>query len=489
MAEQDLSTVLGGSGHAYLQARGRLGDHLTLAHEVALARLVALDERSAKLEGSGASGSDIERERGRVIAVLAEAKDPADAPRFAKQLRAVLDRPEAQEDWQVLLDPWRSLLLDLGPSAAASFATLVTDTHLTAAQREFFLHDLVAVTAREQLGTLCAQLGHGDRNLERALRRALVRRARSDEADRAELLASLEAQLADPESPPSRRSASLLLRERIGGLQSAHEAKLVSLATDTQEDFEVRAAALLAIGRDPVARPAIEELAAFNLEPSRRPEQASEILAWLALSSLPAASQARLTERFTLREAQSPRLAAIAWQSAELDPSADWLEDALAHPWPEVRREAVTRVGASCSTHARNRLRVLSGPQSKGGDADEQFARATLGALGRCGDVEGLRDLVEDDGIGFERRGSAARALVQHDPEGSEFVAQLLRGAIDPHLGMQFADAMASAPADSGSPRVIEALCHTEATNPSASAAAARSRKKLSATATCRQGD
>ena len=331
MAQADLELIIDGGGREYLRARARLGDHVLLAHEVALAALESLDRRATTLAEAGASSSDaeIERERGRIIAVLAEAKDPADAPRFGKRLRSVLDRPEAQEDWQVLLEPWRSLLISLGPAAVPEFTALVADRSLDPAQREFFISDLVDATPKSQLAALCAQLGHGDIGLEHALRRALRRRARATPRDAKALVDTLMDQFHNAQLAPSLRAASLLLRQSITALAPDHEPVLVHLAVDESASFELRAAALLVLGDTPAERAELEALAASNLTAERRDDQQAELLAWLAIQTLKAQGQARLDSRFALRSAASPRLATLAWRAAKLSSSADWLDSAM----------------------------------------------------------------------------------------------------------------------------------------------------------------
>ena len=490
-ADEDLRTVLHGSGREYIAARGRLSDHPQLAREVALAALEALDARVSTLQQGGAYSQDsasyaeIETERSRLIAVLAESKDPADAPRFGQRLRAVLERSDTVEDWRVMLDPWRPLLLGLGPAAAPEFAALVADTKLRAEQREFFLQDLVAVTSADQLPSLCAQLGRGDLELERALRRGLLRRTREDAQARDSVLGALDQQIADADTPAPTRAASLLLRHSVTGVQGDDQPYLLKTALDDGADFSLRAAALLILAETPTPLSELESLAKTHLAADKVVEQQSELLAWLALNALPLEQRAQFDADYGLRQSPSPRLASVGWASATLAPAGEWLDQGLAHAWPEVRRGAVERIDAGCGNAPRKRLRTLAGPQSEGGDADEQFARSAIRALGRCGDIDGLRGLVESDGIGFERRGVAAKQLVRHDPGGPLLVAALLGTNIDPHLGEQFATALGETPPQAVDPKVVQALCRAESTNPTAAMAARRSRKAIAPETAC----
>ena len=480
----DLDLVLDGRGRVYLDARARLLTTPEATRDAVLARLDALDAREKALRPPGEDGSppdeaalaEIERARGRLVGLLSELVDPADAPRFAAQLRSALLSEQPQ-------DPWRPLLISLGAAAVPDLAKLVADRELPMHERKSLLEELVELTPGEQLEALVRQLGQGNRELERALRRALVRRARADAGDETRLRAQLDARWRDESVDAGARAACLLVLHQVSfGQDPELDAAFSELAADRKAPFELRAAALIALegGHGETAR--IEGVASFNLAAERRSEQRSELLAWLALQALDINRARPLVDSHRLVDSRAPRLAEFAWRARTLPAQGGWLAQALESPWPEIRIAAINRVaeGAepSCSREQTRALAERAGPQSLGGDDSTAVASVAARALGRCGASEALEKLLDETGISFEQRAVVARALILGDPaRGSKIVAARLRPDLPPQLAERYASELARSP--SPGEAEFEALCRTEAAVPTATSSARRSRRIL----------
>lgn len=469
--------MLTGRGRPYLQARAALAEHPQATRPLVIEKLDALDAREAALRAGTRDPTkteafgEIDRDRSRLVALLAEMRDPADAGRFAAQLRSALreDRPA---------DPWLPLLLGLGPAAVPELARLVADNELELDVRQSLLDELVSITPAEQLPALTAQLGRGQRELDRSLRRSLTRRARSSASEAAALVAALDATIADEARAADARAASVLVRATIAP-EPAWLQSLAVLASDDDAPFALRVATLSVLeGRGDIAQ--MQALARLHLAPERRSQQRSEVLATLALRALPGDAARGLVEQFKLRKARAPRLAEIAWRLAKVEAGAKWINQALTNPWPQVRIAALQRVQGPCDPAPRRTLAARAGPRSGGGDPDAAVARAAVEALGRCGDLDALTDLLDETGIGFEQRGVVARSLIVNGgAPAMKTVAARLRPDLPPQLAERYADALGSGEASKAPDDVLAALCRTEAAVPTAAPSARRSRRKL----------
>ena len=320
--------------------------------------------------------------------------------------------------------------------------------------------------------------------MEHALRRALVRRSRSSVDERDRVVAALDVNLGDDTLPAAARAAALLVRARAA-FDDTFTGKLEAWAVDESAPFELRTAALDALSRAPKPPgPELDRLVATHLGAQRRGTQRSEILASLGLAALPAERARKLVVDNDLTRARPPRLASWGWKLAPVDPSGDWIGEAMEHAWPEVRREALARVGKACGNVAQRELAKRAGPRSRGGDSDSRVARAAAEAMGRCGLFDELEALLEDSGVGFEQRGSVARVLARDEvPGGADRVAALLRSNIPSELAARLADALAATP--SPSPAVLEVLCARQARDDSAAIAARRTLQSLKRADAC----
>nr|WP_255216305.1 HEAT repeat domain-containing protein [Pseudenhygromyxa sp. WMMC2535] len=129
--------------------------------------------------------------------------------------------------------------------------------------------------------------------------------------------------------------------------------------------------------------------------------------------------------------------------------------------------DRVAEAQAGCDRTVTRRLAEIAGPVSERGDEDVRVGRAAVSALGRCGGPEAvaaLRELIEDGGVDLSQRAEAGRQLIAHDPEGPDFVAELLLSGAYPDLDRSFADALGKSPA--ATPQIREALCRTAEANP-----------------------
>lgn len=462
-ATADVGTLLDDSGKAYLDARARLEanpERAAVALEAALARAEA---------GTPASR--------RLLRVLGEVAGEAHIDRFADSL---LQARMAGEG----LEPWRGMLLSQGAKSVDALARLVADERLELTDRQTLLDDLVSVVDSTDLPDLVRTLGRGDRALSSQLRRALRRRALASAEDGATLSRALESQLEGPTGQTRedalQKAALVRLRASID-TDGGFVAWLGAAADNEDEAFAVRVASVRALGDSKAGASALETVVKRELAPQRRASQAAEILGSIALDSLGevAPETARtLADALTLHESETPRLAVVgyawgSWNNA-------MLEDALLHPWPEVRTAAAGRIEGPCEGTVLNRLGQAAGPVSKRGEADERAGRAVVAAMGRCGPdaATALRKLMRDDGITFERRGVAARELVKVDgAEGAKQVALLLMQDPEPALAERLASALEAA--EVGVPEVKTALCRTIDTAPNAAAPARAAIAKL----------
>jgi hypothetical protein len=210
--------------------------------------------------------------------------------------------------------------------------------------------------------------------------------------------------------------------------------------------------------------------------------QAAEILVALALEALPSDTATTLGSELSLTTSEAPRLAELGYRYAKLAPDHSWLASSQQHPWPEVRKAALTRVADSsgCDKPTVRALANIAGPVSAGGEADARVGRAAVVALGRCNDTNAykvLRELLDNGGVDLTQRGEAARQLVEHDPSGADHVANLLLDGSYPDLARELVLALGYA--SDPSEVVRDALCRTSRANPMVASTARESVSKL----------
>jgi hypothetical protein len=481
-ADTDIETLCTGRGRAYVDARARLEAHPEIAEPAARRALASLADERAAAAANAEGPKDprvgrLDAERSRIFAFLGEASNAQDVGIIAAELReAILNDADAER--------WRQMLTASGDAGVDALARLVGDAALDSRWRATLLEDLVAAVPVDRLLPLADQLGSGARELDRTLRRALVRRARKDSVAREVLLPHLDERARG--GPVSRRAAAILVRSEVLAPRGPQADVLVALATDEDEDLSVRIAALHALSKKPRNISELRTFAEAKLQvAARAPEQRSELLASFAIDALPAEAASTLLTQADLRRSPSPRLAIRAWQRSDLTTfgaAQDWLEVGLQHAWPIVRVEALRRL-STCEPEVRRRLARTAGPESKGGEAEAVVARAAIEALGRCAAEDELIALVDESGIGFEQRGMAARALVEMSPAGADTVAKRLRGA-EPRQAEPLIEALGHA--SEPSPAVAEALCRARTDEtPGVSRAAARSLARAFASSPC----
>ena len=337
------------------------------------------------------------------------------------------------------------------------------------------LDDLVSVMPGERLVQLVATLGRGDHELRAQLRRSLARRGKQNATDAAALRSALDETITNGE--PRQRAEAISVRAALSeDTDQGFDESLVRQAADDATAFVVRVASIRALG-DRTAGAGEEALAALarkHLAREQRGQQASEILGWLALRSLPRPSAGRIADELGLLQSDAPRLAAAAYEVGTL-PEGDWLARSQTHAWPQVRAAALGRVEGPCPKETSKTLATIGGPVSAGGEQDATVARAAIVALGRCGDpaaLAAITKLLENDGITYEQRGEAARQLVEHGTaEDADRVAKLLVAA-PPALAERLAGALSRAREPSETVR--SALCVTIRETPNAAATARR---------------
>lgn len=452
-ARQDAQTILRARGKDYLDAR---------------ARLEANPEPSTRalMEQLGEPLGPAERRR--VLSILSGFRTAELVPMFADLLRKGLLSGQGME-------PWRTLLLEQGGVAADAITKLVADRELATEDRVRLLDDLVNVIPSERLVQLVGTLGRGDHELRAQLRRSLARRGKQNAADAAALRTALDETIASGE--PRQRAEAISVRAALSeASDTGFDESLVRQAADDAAAFVVRVASIRALGDRGAAtgEEALAALARRHLAPAQRTKQASEILGWLAVRSLPQPAAAKIADELGLLQSDTPRLAAAGYAVGTL-PEGDWLARSQAHAWPQVRAAALGRVEGPCAKDIVKTLATIGGPVSAGGEQDATVARAAIVALGRCGDPAALgaiTKLLENDGITYEQRGEAARQLVEHGTsDDADRVAKMLVAA-PPALAERLAGALSRAREPSETVR--SALCVTIRETPNAAATARR---------------
>jgi hypothetical protein len=450
-AALDAETLLIDNGKAYLEARARLVAQPKVAVE-------ALLDRLAVVPAPGPA------QRKRILDVLAELRRPELVPMFADELRRAVVQAPSHRKAMDALERWRPLLLAQGEAGISAMQALVGDRDLPMQVRSNLLDDWVEVTSADELGGLIVLVGRGQVQLRQQLQRALNRRASREPRAREAILTATDEALTDAAVDPaeaSRFAALLQLRAALSGtIDRAFIARLREIGEDETAPFATRVAAVrgLAYFDHDTARHALTQVARAELD--HIDTQAGEILAWLALRSLPDPVAARLAAEHDLVHDDRPRLAALAFRVAPLV-EATWLEDSLSNPWPQVRQAALGRVEGPCGRRSVARLRAAAGPKSGGGDNDRQVARAAVQALGRCTPDEArsaLERLMNRDDVDVEQRIEAARQLVRHGgAAGVDAVAKALLGDPPRNLARRFAATLRFAPAPT--PTATKALC------------------------------
>lgn len=465
-ADADLERVLHERGRPYLEARARLEAAPAVSAPAVAARLRRIPAPTAA-------------EERRLLALLSGMARPEDLEMFATQLRRDVaashkGAPGTRDELRAA-GPWRAILREQGAAAVPILTALVGDRELGSDLRALLLADLVAVTPPEQLVTLVALVGGGALELRLALRVALARRAQSNPADRAALRTAVDAAIADSE--PSRRAALIGLRAALGD-DAAFTTQAIAWAADDATPFVVRVAALrVLLGRTPEApvQTSLNALAMHHLDPARQAEQVSEVLGVLALQGLAVAAAQALVERHGLLTAAAPRIASAAYGAAKLAADGSWLAASQAHPWPEVRSAALTRVEGPCAAPMVKKLAQVADATGRKGEAEAIVAREAIAAIGRCGGDAARAALVRllDDGDQDpERRAEAGRQLVKHHgARGAAAVAAASQRTPDVGLAIRLVRALQRSEPPPG-PEVREALC--AASEAAETAAAAR---------------
>ncbi|MDC0715316.1 hypothetical protein [Nannocystis bainbridge] len=438
-AAADIEVVLTGRGKDYLQARARLEQHADVAAPRVTARLAATPAPTMP-------------EQRRLLALLGGIARPEDIPLFADAMRrevaAAVKQSQEQGVELPAAEPWREILRAQGPAAAPALTGLVAEKTFSEELRGLLLADLVAVTPADKLPELVALVGLGAPSLRAALRQAIVRRAHSSPAERAQLIQVVDAALAARE--PARLPGLVLLRAALGGAgDTAFTTRAAALAEDTAGEFATRVAAirvLVARRSDPATQTVLARLAEQHLPADQRTALRSEILGSLALAGLDATRAAAVVDRLQLMSAAAPRLATTAFAVAALPPSGAWLEVGQRHAWPEVRAAALARVEAPCSTAILRRLRDGTVTRGDTFEPDAAVAREVLVALGRCGGPDAfaaLQAVVVDAEQNVDRRAEAARQLVdRHGSAGADVVAAVLRSSDDLGVALRLVRAL-----------------------------------------------
>ncbi len=440
-AEADVSTILTDTSKAYLQARARLVANPAPGTDALLAKLDAVPPPTAA-------------ERKRILDVLAEIGGPANVDRFADELRRACMAAGKESQAVAAAEVWRPLLRDLGAHAEQPLIRLVADKELPVPVRALLLDDLVEITPSATLGQLLVLAGRGHPTLRQQLGRALRRRVRGKPAERDALVTAIDAELDTAE--PSRLAALVQLRAGMSdaSIDDAFAGKLAAMATDAKRPFPVRVAvlrSLAASAEHPAAQQALDAVAVASLPGT---QQAEEILASISLVALPPERQRELARKHDLAASLSPRLAAIGWAAAKLPAPEQWIDRALADPWPQVRIAALGRVATPCSRRSVGALRGIVGEPKTGADDDAGVQRAAIDALGRCGDetaFAALKSMLDDGEIALELSGAAARVLARsYGAKGGDAVAKVLAARPEQAYGRRLAQALrhSTAPSD-----------------------------------------
>jgi hypothetical protein len=327
------------------------------------------------------------------------------------------------------------------------------------------LGDLVAVTPAEQLTPLVDLIGGGALELRLALRVALARRAQSSPTDRAALLTAVDAAI--PPSEPSRKAALIGVRAALtDGPDPTFTAQAIAWALDDTAAFVVRVAAAASPprprrrrGRADQPRPPSRPDTSIRRAGPSRPVRCSA--RWPCKGSPPPPARA-LVERHGLLAATAPRIASAAYNSALLASDGSWLTASQAHPWPEVRGAALTRVEGPCAAAMVKKLAQIADATARKGEAEAIVAREAIAALGRCGGDAARAALVRmlDDGDQDpERRAEAGRQLVKHHGHrGAAAVAAASARTPDVGLSIRLVRALQRSEVPP-SAEVLEALC------------------------------
>lgn len=461
-AQADVETILVDRGKAYLDARARLEQYPALAAEAIVARL----------DGVPPPGPE---KRDRLLNVLGSLGRAEDLAMFGEQLRRAMlqDRPT---------ELWMQLLRRQGAASTDVLIGLVGDRELSNEQRAELLEALVELTASEEIGALMAMVGRGATELQDTLRRAVIRRARSNPNDRAAIAAGIDAGLDADAEEEGRLAQLLILRAACCDVDDGFAARLEALAGSAQSPFQVRIAAIDGLARLGLGVDVLERVIREQAKAALGGSQAAEILVALALEAVPAERATVLVSELGLLGAEAPRLAALGYRFAKLAPDHAWIAQSQQHPWPEVRKAALARVAENgrCDKTTLRTLAELAGPISSGGEKDARVGRAAVGAIGRCGDEPAfklLRELLEDTAVDITQRAEAARQLAEHDPTGAAHVADLLLANAYPDLARELAVALGHAAEPDETVR--DALCRVGRANPMVASTAHESLSKL----------
>ncbi|PRQ01178.1 HEAT repeat domain-containing protein [Enhygromyxa salina] len=461
-ATRDVEVILIDRGKPYLEARARLEAYPALAAEAVVARLEAVP----------APGPE---KRDRLLNVLAALKRPEHVAMFGEQLRRAMlqDRPT---------ELWLQLLRRQGSAATPVLIGLVGDRELSNEQRSLLIEALVDATASDELGALMAMVGRGASELQDALRRAVIRRARERSDDQAAIAAGIDDDLDTDASDAGRLAQLLILRAACCDVDDGFTARLEAVLSDPAAPFQVQVAAIDGLDRLERGAGVLEAMVRAQGKAALEGAQAAEILVALALEALPADTAASLGAELALISSEAPRLAQLGYRFAALAPDHSWLAASQRHAWPEVRKTALTRVADSggCDKTTVRALTSIAGPVSAGGERDARVGRAAVTALGRCNDpnaYKALRELLDNSGVDLTQRAEAARQLVEHDPGGADLIAESLLEGRYPDLARDLVVALGHA--SSPSETVRDALCRTSRANPMVAATAGETVARL----------
>lgn len=442
----DVAALLGDDTKEYLAARARLAEHPAEATEALLDRLAVIP-----------APSDADKKR--LLDVLAEVGGGDHVDLFIAELRRGLNKAGDAKAREAVLDRWLPLLAAQGDATREPLTELVGDQDLPLVVRQRLLEEVVALSEPAGVTALTVLIGRGHRQLRKALVRALARRAKASAELRAALLARIDAAL-DARDQAQRIPSLIVARASLTeGSDPAFVGKLAALAEDAAAPFGVRVAAVRGLSRDgsPTAIDALEATARRQLDADNVQTQAGEILAWLSLTGLPEDRAGKLATRHALREHDAPRLAALGWSVGPVPTDHAWLATSQDNPWPQVRQAALDRVDGTCADATRSYLR---GRLDKDGEPNAAVARASVAALGRCGDWQGLRQLMIDERVDVEPRTEAARQLTKRGgTPGAETVAKVLAAGPDRRMARRLTRALRHAP--KATALVTETLCTT----------------------------
>jgi hypothetical protein len=325
-------------------------------------------------------------------------------------------------------------------------------------------------------------VGRGASELQDALRRAVIRRARERSEDQAAIAAGIDEDLDTDTSEAARLAQLLILRAACCDADDVFTARLEALLIDPAAPFQVLVAAIDGLDRLERGAEVLEAMVRAQGKAALDGSQAAEILVTLALEALPSDTASTLGAELSLIASPAPRLAQLGYRYVKLAPDHSWLAASQQHAWPEVRKTALTRVADSggCDKPTVRALANIAGPVSGGGERDTRVGRAAVAALGRCDDPNAhkiLRELLENTGVDLTQRAEAARQLVEHDPGGPDHVANLLLDGRYPDLARELV--MALGHAASPSEIVRDALCRTSRANPMVAAVAGETASRL----------